>query len=621
MFDPVKRAWRLLAPQDRRRFLLLTGARGAANILDVLGLVALGILGALLATSLGSEGSVKFLGNEIPSFGDTAVMVLVITVGIFFIGKSALSIFLLKLQVRFLSGVEARLASALLRFIHSGPISRIQELTDGKVLWTVNMGSKMAISGVLVTVATFITETILLLLVLSLFLVVDPVAAVSIFLYFALVVAAFQWLVKARIIRVGQQITDSAVEATNRAQDLNVAFREITVGGRKDYFFSRFDGARLGFARAMNQQVLLLALPRFIVEAALMLGVLGFVGWQSVRGNLAESLPVIAIFLAGGVRMMAALLPLQNSITTLRSSAPQAEPVFDLADQAGDRLWDIGRTLSARPAGDDSADGENDGLAVSARDLTFCYPSSVTPAIQGLNFDIAPGTFAAIVGPSGAGKSTLADLLLGIQDPAEGWIELEGKTPAGVRKELPGVVSYVPQDPGLVAGTIAENIALGIPQEDINRDRVREVIRMTELSNYVDGLPRGLDTDLGSRRDSLSGGQRQRLGLARALYTSPRLVVLDEATSALDASTEASVSDMIRRIGKRTTLVVIAHRLSTIQHADRVYVMDGGEIIAEGTFSEVRREVPMIEEYVRLMSFDDLTALDSIDDPALRKEL
>jgi ATP-binding cassette subfamily C protein len=157
----------------------------------------------------------------------------------------------------------------------------------------------------------------------------------------------------------------------------------------------------------------------------------------------------------------------------------------------------------------------------------------------------------------------------------------------------------------MVSGTIAQNIALGIPDEKIDEDWVWECLRLAALDEVVHGMPGGIHSSLGKQSDQLSGGQLQRLGLARALYPKPRLVILDEATSALDAGSEAAVSKNIRELGDRVTLVVIAHRLSTIQHADTVYVVDEGKVIASGPFKKLRKTVPMIEEYVRLMSFDD----------------
>ena len=245
------------------------------------------------------------------------------------------------------------------------------------------------------------------------------------------------------------------------------------------------------------------------------------------------------------------------------------------------------------------------GLPIEVTDLVFTHAGNSTPTIDQVSIKVPAGGYVAIVGPSGAGKTTLVDILLGLHDPDSGSVKVAGTDPRQLRTDSPGLISYVPQKPGLVSGTIAQNVALGVPYEDINEQQVREALRKAQLLAFVESLPEGIHASLGAHSDSLSGGQIQRLGFARALYTEPRLIILDEATSALDAATEASVAASITDVGDETTVVVIAHRLSTIQDADEVHVVDEGKVVASGTFAAVRKAVPMVEEYVQLMSFTD----------------
>ena len=245
------------------------------------------------------------------------------------------------------------------------------------------------------------------------------------------------------------------------------------------------------------------------------------------------------------------------------------------------------------------------GVRVDLSEVTFTHPGSYKPAVRNVSFAIEPGSYVAMVGPSGAGKTTLADLILGLNSAQEGTVTVDGVSARQLRESRPGLMAYVPQRPGLVSGTLVENIALGLPKDAIDYDRVASALQKARLEEFVSELPDGVHTRLGKNVDSLSGGQVQRLGLARALYTNPKLIVLDEATSALDAEAEASISENIRNIGDDTTVIVIAHRLSTVQRADVVHVIDNGELLASGTFKQLRKTVPMIQEYVRLMSFDE----------------
>ena len=205
------------------------------------------------------------------------------------------------------------------------------------------------------------------------------------------------------------------------------------------------------------------------------------------------------------------------------------------------------------------------------------------------------------MGPSGAGKTTMIDLLLGILNPDSGSVLISGVSPIKAITKWPGAISYVPQDVVITAGTIRENISLGYPIEVATDERILNCLSSARLDDFVLRLPNGLDAKVGEKGTTLSGGQRQRLGIARALFTKPLLLVLDEATSALDAETEASVSQAISDLIGETTVVVIAHRLSTVRKADVVFYLDDGKLIANGTFAEVRAAVPNFDSQAKLM--------------------
>jgi ATP-binding cassette, subfamily B, bacterial PglK len=206
-----------------------------------------------------------------------------------------------------------------------------------------------------------------------------------------------------------------------------------------------------------------------------------------------------------------------------------------------------------------------------------------------------------VVGPSGAGKTSLIDVLLGVIAPTKGSIHISGLIPDETVQRWPGAVAYVPQDISIVRGTIASNVALGFDLSEVDESRIWEALETAQLKNFVEGLEDGIQSAVGERGSKLSGGQRQRLGIARALLSSPKLLVLDEATSALDGKSEIDVSDAISNLKNSMTLVVIAHRLSTVRKADLVVYMDAGRILAAGTFDEVRELVPDFDMQAKLM--------------------
>ena len=606
MIKPFLRSFRLLRPRQRAVFILLTSARVLTNLLDVLGLMAIGLLGAMLASGLNERPQATFAGYTIVLESSQAYLWVVTMIATFFLLKSVVATILLRLTSLFLSRAEGKAAVELAQYIYSGDLARVKQFSRGDLQHVLTNSTQYGTTSLLMAGAAILAEGALFLSVVIVFIFVDSSTAIIITLYFLLLILSFQLFINRRLKRLGERLASSSIGVTNTIQDLTLAFREIVVFSRREFFLERFGDFRKRFAHEMALQAFLTGLPRFFVETGLMVGVLGIIGFQFLRGNLSEGLVTTAVFLAGGVRMMAALLPLQNAVSYIKMLGPQASMAQNLimaSREAGAQESDLKGDLAPSPTPPvDSLFTE--GYSVEVRDVSFAHPGSGDLAVQKISLSIPSGGYVAFVGPSGAGKTTLADLILGIHFPDSGEVLVGGREPAELRKVNPGGISYVPQNPGMVSGTIAENVALGHFADDIDRDRVWEALKKAELSDFILSLPDGIDSDLGKQSDSLSGGQQQRLGLARALYPNPRLLILDEATSALDAGTEASISATIQKLEGTVTVLVIAHRLSTIQHAEVVYVLEEGRISAEGTFSEVRKQVPLIEEYVRLMAIN-----------------
>jgi ABC-type multidrug transport system fused ATPase/permease subunit len=233
--------------------------------------------------------------------------------------------------------------------------------------------------------------------------------------------------------------------------------------------------------------------------------------------------------------------------------------------------------------------------------VSFSYPDGKNKILDQVSIEISPGQFVAFVGSSGAGKSTMVDLLLGVLLPDSGDVKISGQAPSNAIEKSPGAIAYVPQDVSIAIGTVRENIALGFPKEFATDERINKALKISHLDSFVDSLENKADTQVGERGAKLSGGQRQRLGIARAMFTNPKLLVLDEATSSLDAETEASVSAAIQSLRGGTTILMIAHRLATVRSADLVIYIADGQILAQGTFAEVRAAVPEFDKQANLL--------------------
>ena len=278
---------------------------------------------------------------------------------------------------------------------------------------------------------------------------------------------------------------------------------------------------------------------------------------------------------------------------TLRGSAL---PTLDLAES-------LANIKASEVKESEILETEHEGFAgsIDIRDATFTYPGKSEPAISNVSLRVNPGSFVAFVGPSGAGKTTIVDILLGILPPQSGSVQISDVDPMSAITKWPGAIAYVPQDVAIASGSFRENIALGFPIELASDEAVLTPLQVAHLDDFVLSTPHGLDTEVGERGAKVSGGQRQRLGIARALFTKPKLLVLDEATSALDAETESNVSLAISSLRGNTTVVMIAHRLATVRNADLVVYLDQGQALAQGTFDEVRAAVPDFDRQAQLL--------------------
>jgi ATP-binding cassette subfamily C protein len=459
------------------------------------------------------------------------------------------------------------------------------------------VGSPSAFNLTLNSLGTLVGEGFLFLIVLVVFAIVDPILAISSVLFFGVIVLLIQRVIGKMMAKTGAIIAESTLKANTGLYDLAEVFREASILGRREYFFNLIYKARLkGSVRSAGQYVLG-ATPRYIVETALILGITILVFAQVSSGDISSSAATLGIFLTGALRLTASLLPLQSALLIMKQAAAGSAIALDLLPPPGKVSTPSSTAIRHKIDHLSSA-------SVSLQDVSFTYQDSNHASLSNISLDIRPGTQVAFIGASGSGKSTLADVILGLLTPTHGSVEINGVSSESLIEAHPGLLGYVPQRPGMISGSIAENVALGISREEIDMDRLEQVIQDSHLSDLIQSLPGGWDTDIGKRKDELSGGQLQRIGLARALYTQPKLLVMDEATSALDAASENEINIALDKMRGNVTVILIAHRLNTIQRSDMVYFMENGRISASGTFQELIRSNEKVKNLADLMAIE-----------------
>jgi ABC-type multidrug transport system fused ATPase/permease subunit len=609
MFAAVRLSLSFLTRKQRLTYFSLVVLRSLTGLLDVVGIGLIGLIAGIGVSQFGSASGVgapvKILGITLPAITSEGLLWLVIFVLVVFLFKAAAAILLSWKLASLVADIESENAGKIADYLLRGSLDSVKQFSKAEFQWAITGSTIFAFTGLLNNVATLASEGFLLVVVAATFFFVNPLAALVALGYFSIIIVIIQVVIGGSLKRAGRQTVEGTVTATSTISDTLDTFREISVLAKQRLFIERISDARRRVSRSGAIITFLGGMPRYVVETALMLGVVIFVGQQFLTGQLASGIVTIGVFLTGGVRIMASLLPLQSALGSIKQNAEQASLAHNFLTKVQAREVATARSDVSADHLQTTGIARMDGLPIVISGATYRYPGDVTDTLHDIRLSVGAGQHVAVIGPSGAGKTTLVDLILGLVHPDSGSVTIGGMEPNDLRKTAPGLISYVPQKPGLVSGTIAENIALGVPSNEIDRELVQEVIAAAYLSEFIAALPDGIDTSVGKQVDSLSGGQIQRIGLARALYTKPQLLILDEATSGLDASSEAFISDSLRKLHGRVTVMIIAHRLSTVQHSDVVHVVENGRITASDDFKTLQATVPMVAEYVRLMSFHD----------------
>lgn len=604
----TKRSLALLSLRDRRLLALSSLLQALTAFLDLAGVLLIGLVGALAVTTVQSQpppGAVTSLlalvGVEGLS-GQQTVLVLAGLAAVLLLSKSIFSSLLTRRILVFLANRQALVSGRLASDLLSRPLVFVQAKSSQEIAYALIGGAGAATLGVLGQITIMITEISLLAVMAAALVVADPLIAAGSFLFFAVVALGLQRALGGWASRVGAAASKADISSLNAVQEVLGAFREVVVSHRQAAYVERIQELRWSAAKFTAESQFIGMFPKYFFEASLVLGGFLLAAVLFSTQDSVAAMATLALFLAAATRVMPSLMRLQGSMLGLRAFAGAAAPTYELAQALGEApRTQLHRRLSL----DVDAVTADDHLPFEAslqiHGVTFTYPGSSDKALSDVTLTIPAGTSVGIVGRSGSGKSTLADVLLGLLEPSQGFATISGCAAPDALERWPGLLAYVPQRIMIVNDSIRANVALGIPLGEVDDDAVWECLVRAHLSEYVLLQPNGLDTVVGESGLRLSGGQRQRLGIARALYSRPQLLVLDEATSALDAETEAAVTEMIGELEGQVTTVVIAHRLSTVRDVDLLVYLENGRVVETGSFEDVAGKVPALKRQAGLM--------------------
>ena len=569
------------------------------SFFDLLGVFLLGLVASLGAASLTGSGESPLAARALadlplPNLDLETLIVMIAGVALLLLlVKTLVSAWLTHRIFRFLAARQVDLTRELTNRLFLQPLILLQSRSSQETAYALTTGAGAA-TVVLIGQGVLVLAEFGLIAVLGIALLfIDPWVTLSALIFFALVALALQMGIGNIAERAGSGVAVTYVESLDAIQEGLASYREITVSGRRREYVKRFVEIRSRAARFWAEIQYLAQLPKYVIEGSMVVGIALLGGLLLATRPVVEAIGLLVLFLVAATRILPSLMRMQAAFLQIRVSAAEAQSTFSLANEL---MKDSPPT--PKKAGNESSSsrviGHADSLIprVDLEGVTVRYPNSLTPALDGISLRIPAGSSLAIAGSSGAGKSTLVDVILGVLEPSAGSVRIGGVTPLAAIARWPGKIAYLPQDVSLANATVRQNVALGLTVDEIDDAQVWAALERSHALEFVACMPGGIYAPVGERGFKLAGGERQRIGLARALYTNPTLLVLDEATSALDAETEFLVSQTIAELKDRVTTIVIAHRLATIRNVSKIIFLVDGRIAGEGTFEELRQSVP-----------------------------
>ena len=583
------------------RMLGVIGIQVFLNLLDLLGVALVGVLGALAITGVGSRkpgdrvsSVLELIGIQSRTLQQQALVLGLLAAGVLII-KTLLSVVLLRKVTFFLSRRGAMVTSRLLSRLLTQPLTNLQSRSMQQTFFLVNQGVESITMGILNTSIQAISDCSLLLILIAGLFIVDPIIALSTLCIFASVAGLLYKLLVVKSKELGISQASLSIENSEKTLEVLNSYREITVRNRRSYYAREIGNIRLQSADTAAERSFMPNISKYVIELTLVLGTLGISATQFILSDAAHAVAVLSVFMAASSRIAPAVLRMQQGALLIKSNFGFAQPTLELIEELSE-IPEIEKV-------DDEVDFNHVGFEpyLELQNVSFRFPDKNKNAVDKVNLTIKQGQVIAIVGPSGAGKTTLVDLMLGVLEPSEGEVLVSGLPPLTAIRKWPGAIGYVPQDVMISNGTISSNIGMGFPSQSISSQHVYDALKLAQLDKFVLNLDEGINSPVGDRGASISGGQRQRIGIARAVFTRPKLLILDEATSALDGETEAAITSAIQNLKGNVTVVLIAHRLSTVREADLVVYMESGRLVASGSFDEVRTKVTDFDRQAQLM--------------------
>lgn len=584
----------IFVSEDYRQFLFLFIAMLSASALQVTGIASI-VPFMQLISQPGIIAENEWLQWIYVSFGfqSEREMLLWSGVSVFFLfaGSVVVNEFMRWLIQRSIWATAHRLCVRQLRIYMQLPYEFFLVNNSTELLRRIVEDINKLLTDVLLAGSMLLAQATLAIGLLLLLLMIDPVLSLLAFFAFGSTYLLLHWLRHSYLVKLGHERIETDHRRYTAFIDAMTGIKTIQVTETTGFFLDRFAEASLQYSQIPPRLTLVTNLPRMVMEILAFGGILITVLiYVAVTEDFLTAVPTLSVFALATYRLMPALHTVFESAARLSNSLP----VID----------SVARDMQGVPVRQASTEHPPQTLPfnqeIRLTSQSFRYASASQAALSGVEIVVKKGTSVALVGSTGSGKTTSVDIIVGLLMPEASTLRVDGTViDADHLSVWRSLIAYVPQDVFLYDESIASNIAFGASAADIDQERLRWAARIAQIDTFIDNeLADGFATHIGERGVRLSGGQRQRLGLARAIYRKPQVLVLDEATSALDNLTEKTLMAAIREALPGVTLITIAHRLSTVRSCDRIYLLEAGTVAAEGSYEELYRDSQLFRAMV-----------------------
>ena len=569
--DSLKTLWSFFDKRRKTQSRLLVVLMVFASIVEIFGIsMVIPFLGALTSPEkvFSHEWSQPFLQVFNISSPDQIILPLTIT----FIAASILSggvrILLLWISTRLSWSIGADLSVDIYRKTLYQPYEVHSSRNSSSLITGIFNKTNEAVTQAILPVMHILSSTMMLLSVLAILVVVDPEVALFAFLIFGLIYLLIVFVIRKGLSKNSKIINKEQDEVIKALQEGLGGIRDILIDNLQEVYCRIFQNSDLPLRAARSNNQVIKGMPRYLIETMgmVLIAIIALVIVGKSEG-VSDAIPLLGTIVLGSQKMLPLLQQIYASWTSIQGSKDQVLDVINLLNQPeGSREFNDGKEISFTKS-------------ILIKDIYYKYPSDKNDILKGVDLEILEGQKVGFIGTTGSGKSTLLDVTMGLLFPYNGGVYVDGTLLTSKNcHEWQKYISHVPQNIFLSDSTVYENIAFGVPKEDIDCERVHSVAKIAEISDSIESWDYGYDTVIGEQGTRLSGGQRQRLGIARALYKNTDVLILDEATSALDTKTETKIMNSVRRHSKGRTILMIAHRVSTLRDCDLIVELEQGKI-------------------------------------------